>query len=288
MARYKVDITGINTNELKVLNSSEMTKLFTRYQNGDLQAKEELINGNLKLVLSILRSFNKGNYNMDDLFQVGVIGLIKAIDNFDLSYNLKLSTYAVPLILGEIKRYIRDNNSIRISRSIKDLAYNILRFKESYFNKHGHEPTSKEIADSLDVEEYKIAQALDSLKEPMSIFEPIYNDGGDTIYLMDQIADKKDLNSDKDALISLRKGLNKIKEREREILIERYIIGKTQMEIAESLNISQAQVSRIEKNAIKSMKRMMKWLSTKELIVVKICEVWYSWYREYDGYIWYV
>ena len=278
MARYKVDITGINTNELKVLNSSEMIKLFERYQAGDKQAKEELINGNLKLVLSILRSFNKGNYNMDDLFQVGVIGLIKAIDNFDLSYNLKLSTYAVPLILGEIKRYIRDNNSIRISRSIKDLAYNILRFKEAYFNKYGKEATNEEIAKELDVEEYKIAQALDSLKEPMSIFEPIYNDGGDTIYLMDQIADKKDLNSDKDMLISLRRGLNKIKEREREILIERYIIGglnkikerereilveryiigKTQMEIAEALNISQAQVSRIEKNAILSLKRMIK------------------------------
>ena len=195
---------------------------------------------------------------MDDLFQVGVIGLIKAIDNFDLSYNLKLSTYAVPLILGEIKRYIRDNNSIRISRSIKDLAYNILRYKESYFNVHGKDPTNEEIAEYLGVEEYKIAQALDSLKEPMSIFEPIYNDGGDTIYLMDQIADKKDLNSDKDMLISLRRGLNKIKEREREILIERYIIGKTQMEIAASLNISQAQVSRIEKNAILSLKRMIK------------------------------
>ena len=252
MARYKVDITGINTNELKVLNGSEMINLFERYQKGDLEAKEELINGNLKLVLSILRSFNKGNYNMDDLFQVGVIGLIKAIDNFDLSYNLKLSTYAVPLILGEIKRYIRDNSSIRISRSIKDLAYSILKYKEEYFNLYGKDPTNEEIAKILNVEEYKIAQALDSLKEP------IYNDGGDTIYLMDQIADKKDLNSDKDMLISLRRGLNKIKEREREILVERYIVGKTQMEIADALNISQAQVSRIEKNAIMSLKRMIK------------------------------
>lgn len=258
MARYKVDITGINTNELKVLTSTQMTKLFERYQNGDLSAKEDLINGNLKLVLSILRSFNKGNYNMDDLFQVGVIGLIKAIDNFDLSYNLKLSTYAVPLILGEIKRYIRDNTSIRVSRSIKDLAYQIISYKEEYFNEHGIEPTNKMLADALNVEEYKISYALDSLKEPMSIFEPIYNDGGDTIYLMDQIADTKDLNSDKDMLISLRRALNKIKEREREVLISRYIVGKTQMEIAESLNISQAQVSRIEKNAIMSLKRMIK------------------------------
>lgn len=258
MARYKVDITGINTNDLIVLNSSDTTKLFERYRAGDKSAKEELINGNLKLVLSILRSFNKGNYNMDDLFQVGVIGLIKAIDNFDLSYNLKLSTYAVPLILGEIKRFIRDNTSVRVSRSIKDLAYQIINYKENYFNQKGVEPTNEEIAHDLDIPEYKISYALDALKEPMSIFEPIYNDGGDTIYLQDQIADKKDLNSDKDLLISLNKGLNQIKAREREVLVARYIVGKTQMEIAESLNISQAQVSRIEKNAIASLKKMIK------------------------------
>ncbi len=258
MARYKVDITGINTNELKVLTGDETIKLFERYRRGDEKAKEELVNGNLKLVLSILRSFNKGNYNMDDLFQVGVIGLIKAIDNFDLSYNLKLSTYAVPLILGEVKRYIRDNTSVRVSRSIKDLAYSIIGFKEEYFNKNGVEPSNEEVAKALDIEEYKISYALDALKEPMSIFEPIYNDGGDTIYLQDQIADKKDLNSDKDMLISLRRGLNQIKTREREVLVERYIVGKTQMEIAEALNISQAQVSRIEKNAILSLKRIIK------------------------------
>ncbi len=258
MARYKVDITGINTNDLIVLNSSDTTKLFERYRAGDKSAKEELINGNLKLVLSILRSFNKGNYNMDDLFQVGVIGLIKAIDNFDLSYNLKLSTYAVPLILGEIKRFIRDNTSVRVSRSIKDLAYQIINYKENYFNQKGVEPTNEEITHDLDIPEYKISYALDALKEPMSIFEPIYNDGGDTIYLQDQIADKKDLNSDKDLLISLNKGLNQIKAREREVLVARYIVGKTQMEIAESLNISQAQVSRIEKNAIASLKKMIK------------------------------
>ena len=231
MARYKVDITGINTNELKVLTSKEMAELFRRYREGDMAAKEELINGNLKLVLSILRSFNKGNYNMDDLFQVGVIGLIKAIDNFDLSYNLKLSTYAVPLILGEIKRYIRDNTSLRVSRSIKDLAYQIINFKENYFNTYGVEASNELIAKELGTTEYKIASALDALKEPMSIYEPIYNDGGDTIYLMDQLADKKDLNNDKDMLISLRRSLNKIKPRERDILMERYIIGKTQMEM---------------------------------------------------------
>ncbi len=258
MAKYKVDITGINTNELTVLSSKETIELFQKYQKGDMQAKEALINGNLKLVLSILRKFNKGKFNMDDLFQVGVIGLIKAIENFDLSYNLKLSTYAVPLILGEIKRYIRDNTSLRVSRSIKDLAYAIINYKEAYFNKYGQDPTNELIAQDLNIPEYKIAIALDALKEPMSIYEPIYNDGGDTIYLMDQLADKKDLNSDKDLLISLNRALSKIKKREKDILMARYIVGKTQMEIAKSLNISQAQVSRIEKNAILSLKRMIK------------------------------
>jgi RNA polymerase sporulation-specific sigma factor len=258
MGKYKVDITNLNTSDIKVLTSSETRELFVKYQNGDLSAKEELINGNLKLVLCVLKRFNKEKYNLDDLFQVGVIGLIKAIDNFDLSYNLKLSTYACTLILGEIKRYIRDNNSLRVSRSIKDLAYQILKYKDEYVKSKGCEPTTKEIADYLNIEEYQIPFALDSLKEPMSIFEPIYNDGGDTIYLLDQIADKKESNQDKDMLISLRRALKKIKERERNILIERFIIGKTQMEIAESLGISQAQVSRIEKSAIDNVRRLIK------------------------------
>ena len=258
MSKYKVDITGINTSDIKVLKQSEMNELFKKYQSGDESAKEELINGNLKLVLSILKRFNKEKYYMDDLFQVGVIGLIKAIDNFDLSYDLKLSTYACPLIIGEIKRYIRDNTSIRVSRSIKDQAYQIIKFKEEYLKTHGTEPTNKEIASELEIEEYQINFALDALKEPMSIFEPIYNDGGDTIYLLDQIADKKESNQDKDMLISLRRAIHKIKERERNVLISRFIIGKTQMEIAESLGISQAQVSRIEKNAINNLKRLIK------------------------------
>lgn len=258
MSKYKVDITGINTSNIKVLKSDEMIELFKRYQEGDESAKEELVNGNLKLVLSILKRFNNDKYNLDDLFQVGVIGLIKAIDNFDLSYNLKLSTYACPLIIGEIKRYIRDNNSLRVSRSIKEMAYAIIKYKEEYLKNNGVEPTNAEIAKALNIEEYQIPYALDSLKEPMSIFEPIYNDGGDTIYLLDQIADKKESNQDKDMLISLRRAINKIKERERNILIERFIIGKTQMEIAEALNISQAQVSRIEKNAINNVKKLIK------------------------------
>jgi len=258
MARYKVDITGINTNDIKVLSNEEMKGLFIAYQkNGDLMAKDQLVEGNLKLVLSILKRFNNQKYNLDDLFQVGVIGLIKAIDNFNLDYGLCLSTYACPLILGEVKRYIRDNTSVRVSRSIKDTAYEILRFKEEFVHKNGIEPTNTEIAEGIGIEEYKIPYALDSLKDPVSIYEPIYNDGGDTIFVLDQLADKKEYNTDKDNLISVNKALQSLKARERNILIERFIIGKTQMEIAESLNISQAQVSRLEKNAINTVKRMI-------------------------------
>lgn len=258
MAKYKVDITGINTSEIEVLSNEEMTKLFVEYQNGNLDAKERLINGNLKLVLSILRSFNKGNVNLDDLFQVGVIGLIKAIDNFDLSYGLKLSTYAVPLIIGEIKRYIRDNTAVRVSRSTKDLAYQIIRFKEKYISDYGVEPPALVISKELGIDEYLIGYAMDAMKDPASIFEPIYNDGGDTIYLFDQLADTKDKNSDKDMIISLRRALLKIKEREKDILLQRFMIGKTQMEIADEMGISQAQVSRLEKSAIINVRRLIK------------------------------
>ena len=260
MAKYKVDISGINTNNLQVLKSKEQIELFKQLKlNNDQNAKEKLIMGNLKLVLSVLKNYNNHNVNLDDLFQIGVIGLIKAIDNFDLSYNLKLSTYAIPLIKGEIRRYLRDNhNSVRISRTIKDLAYQILKYKESFMQKTLREPTTKEISENLHISEYQIAQALDSLKEPVSIFEPIYNDGGDTIYLMDQIADTKERQNDKDIYLTLKKALNKLKQREREILIERYIVGKTQMELATAYKISQAQISRIEKSAILNMKRMMK------------------------------
>lgn len=258
MANYKVEITGINTSNLKVLTNEEQKELFIKFQNGDKQAKDKIVEGNLRLVLSILKRYNNQKYNMDDLFQIGCVGLVKAIDNFDMNYNVMFSTYAVPLILGEIKRYVRDNSAIRVSRSLKDLAYQILRFKEEYIALYGKEPTNKEIATSLNIKEYEIASALDSLREPMSIFEPIYNDGGDTIYLLDQIADKKENTKDKDMLISLNKALKQIKERERNILLQRYIIGKTQMEIAKDLDISQAQVSRIEKNAINNVKRLIK------------------------------
>lgn len=258
MAKYKVDITGINTSEIEVLSNEEMTNLFVQYRNGNLDAKERLINGNLKLVLSILRNFNKGNVNLDDLFQVGVIGLIKAIDNFDLSYGLKLSTYAVPLIVGEIKRYIRDNTAVRVSRSTKDLAYQIIKFKEKYISDYGVEPPASVISKELGIDEYLIGYAMDAMKDPASIFEPIYNDGGDTIYLFDQLADTKDKNSDKDMIISLRKALLKIKEREKDILLQRFMIGKTQMEIADEMGISQAQVSRLEKSAIINVRKLIK------------------------------
>lgn len=258
LSRYKVDITGINTSDIKVLTNEETKELFIKYHNGDKDAKEQLVNGNLKLVLSILKNFNHHGLNLDDLFQVGVIGLIKAIDNFDLSYNLKLSTYAVPLIVGEIKRYIRDNTLVRISRSVKDLAYQIIKFKDDYLMVNGIEPKNSLIAAHFKIDEYMLSYVLDALKDPSSLFEPIYNDGGDTIYLFDQIADQKDKSTNKDLIISLRKALLGIKKREKDILIARYIIGKTQTELSGELNISQAQVSRIEKAAIKNVRRLMK------------------------------
>ena len=258
MSNYKVDITGINTSKLKSLSHKENVALFKALHEGDKSAKEKLINGNLKLVLSVLRNFNHKGVNMDDLFQVGVIGLIKAIDNFDLSFNLKLSTYGVPLIMGEVKKFLRDGSMVRVSRSVKDLAYQILRFKEDYMNRMGKDPSNTEIATALGISEYEIGYALDSLKEPMSIFEPIYNDGGDTIYLEDQIADVKEQNKDKDMLISMHKALKMISARERNILLDRFVIGKTQSEIAKELDISQAQVSRIEKSAMEKIRKMIK------------------------------
>jgi RNA polymerase sporulation-specific sigma factor len=258
LSKYKVDITGINTNELKVLKNNEMIVLFKKMQDGDKQAKEDLINGNLKLVLSIIKKYNNGKYDMNDLFQIGCIGLIKAVDNFDTSVGVMFSTYAVPLILGEVKRFIRDSNVVIITRSVRDNSYKILQFKDEYLLKYGKEPTNDEICKALELTPYDLANAMDSLKEPVSIFEPIFNDGGDTIYLLDQLADTKNANMDRDMLISLRRALLKIKDRERSILTDRYIVGKTQTEIAEELGVSQAQVSRIEKNAINNVKRLIK------------------------------
>ena len=256
MSRHKVELTGVNTANIKVLTSEETLELFRKMKEGEPLAREDIINGNLKLVLSILKKFSGKVDNMDDLFQVGCLGLVKAIDNFDTSYDVKLSTYACPMIEGEIKRYLRDNNSIRISRSIKDLAYKTLKLKEE-LSIEGKEPSNKEVADILGVTEYEVSNALDSLREPVSMYEPIYNDGGDTIYLYDQIANKEE-EYGLDSRLALDKAMKNLKDREINILKERFIIGKTQMEIAEELGISQAQISRIEKNAINSIKKYVK------------------------------
>ena len=241
MSKYKVDICGVNTSSIKVLSNEENYQLFEKMHQGDPFAREDLINGNLKLVLSALKKFNNKVDNLDDLFQVGTLGLVKAIDNFDMSYGVTLSTYAYPLIEGEIKRYIRDNISLRISRSVKDLAHKISRLKEELTTTEGTPPKDKEIADILGVSEYDIANALNSLKEPVSMYEPIYNDGGDTIYLCDQLAIKEDV-YDKDLKLALEKAMEKLKKRELQILKDRFLIGKTQMEIADELGISQAQI----------------------------------------------
>ena len=255
MSKNKVEISNLNTSNIKVLSNDEMIELFKKYQNGDLKAKEELINGNLKLVLSILKKYNNRCDNMDDLFQVGCIGLIKAIDNFDLSFDVKFSTYAVPLIIGECKRTLRDNNSLRVARSIKDNAYKIMKIKDDIIKKEGKEPSIEELKKISGLDEYEISLALDSTKEPMSMFEPIYNDGGDTIYLEDQIGSIE--NYTKEDYISLKEALKKIKEKERYILVQRYIIGKTQSELANELAISQAQISRLEKSGIDNIKKLI-------------------------------
>lgn len=257
IAKYKVDIVGINTNELKVLKNSETVELFKKYQKGDIEAKDQIVNGNLKLVLSIIKHYNSGKHDLNDLFQIGTVGLIKAVANFSLEYNVRFSTYAVPLILGEVKRFIRESTVVRISRSIKDTAYQILKYKEEYFSKNGTEPSNKQICHELNITEYDLSLALESLIEPASISEPIYNDGGDTIYLEDQLTNEKDI-IDRNDTISLNSALNKISQRGRNVLYARYIYGKTQLEIAEDLGVSQAQVSRIEKNAINEMKRILK------------------------------
>ncbi len=255
MSKHKVDITGVNTNDLKILTTKETEELFKKMQSGDTNAREEIISGNLKLVLSIVQRFNNKNENLDDLFQVGCMGLVKAIDNFDLSYSVKLSTYAVPMILGEIKRYLRDNNSLRVSRSIKDLAYSILKYKEELENKLERTVSIDEIANNLEISIYDIALALDATKQPVSIFEPIYNDGGDTIYLYDQISmPEKDL----DINLAVDEAIDNLEERERYIVEERYVTGKTQTELAEELGISQAQVSRLEKSAINTLKKVLR------------------------------
>ena len=255
MAKNKVEITGINTSTLKTLKNSEMTKLFEELHNGNKLAKKKLIEYNLRLVLSILQKYQNRCDNLDDLFQIGVVGLIKAVDNFDLSFGVKFSTYAVFMIEGEIKRYIRDNNQIRVSRTIKELSYKIVNYKEDYLKNNYVYPTNEQICKHFNITPYDLNIALTSLTEPTSIFEPSYNDGSDTILLLDQLEDKNI--SDLNDLIALKEALSKIKDRERMIIIKRYLNGLSQSEIAQELNISQAQVSRLENSAINSIKRLI-------------------------------
>ena len=253
----KVEICGVNTSKLPVLSNETMRKLFVAMQSGDKSARERLINGNLRLVLSVIQRFTNRGENVDDLFQVGCIGLMKATDNFDLSQNVKFSTYAVPMIIGEIRRYLRDNNPIRVSRSLRDIAYKALQVRDQLVNKHSREPSVTEIADELRLPREEIVFALDAIQEPISLFEPIYHDGGDPIFVMDQIGDDKNHDLLWMEGISVREALHKLSEREKKIITLRFFEGKTQMEVAEEIGISQAQVSRLEKGALMHLKKHM-------------------------------
>ncbi|MBQ3509429.1 MAG: RNA polymerase sporulation sigma factor SigG [Peptococcaceae bacterium] len=251
----KVEICGVDTSKLPVLKNDKMTALFRQYQAGDEQAREELIHSNLRLVLSVLQRFANRNENPDDLFQVGCIGLMKAIDNFDLSQNVKFSTYAVPMIIGEIRRYIRDNNPIRVSRSLRDIAYKALQMREQLTAQYGREPSIEQIAKSLELTSEEVTAALDAIQDPVSLYDPIYNDGGDPIYIMDQICDTKNTDFHWLENIAIKQALNKLTPREQMIIDLRFFQGKTQMEVADEISISQAQVSRLEKGALQTMRK---------------------------------
>lgn len=253
MYKTKVIICDVDTAKLPILSDKEKEVLLSEAKNGDKSAREKLINGNLRLVLSVIQRFTGRGENLDDLFQIGCIGLMKAVDNFDASHQVKFSTYAVPMIIGEIRRYLRDNNSLRVSRSIKDTAYKAMQVKEKLTSKLDREPTVKEIAAELDIPEADIVVALESVVEPLSLYEPVFSDGGDTIYVLDQIGDKND---DKNWLeeISFKQAVKDLSEREKKILYKRFMEGKTQIEVSNEIGISQAQVSRLEKFAIKKLK----------------------------------
>ena len=251
----KVEICGVNTAKLPVISASKMRNMFERLQSGELPLREELIHGNLRLVLSVIQRFNNRGEYVDDLFQVGCIGLIKAIDNFDLSQNVKFSTYAVPMIIGEIRRYLRDNNPIRVSRSMRDVAYKALQVRDSLVAKFAREPSIHEIAAELQVPREEIIFALDAIQEPISLFEPIYHDGGDPIYVMDQISDDKHIDMSWLESVAIKEALRKLNDREKHILTLRFFEGKTQMEVADEIGISQAQVSRLEKAALTHMRK---------------------------------
>jgi RNA polymerase sporulation-specific sigma factor len=256
MVLNKVEICGVNTSTLKVLSNEEMKSLLIRIQSGDEPARETFIKGNLRLVLSVIQRFSNRKENVDDLFQVGCIGLIKAIDNFDLSQNVKFSTYAVPMIIGEIRRYLRDNNPIRISRSQRDLAYKALTARTQLIEQNSKEPTVEEIAARMELPVQDVVFALESIQDPISLFEPVYNTGGDTmIYVMDQISDTRIDDGNWLENIALGEAMERLSDREKNILYLRFFRGRTQMEVAEEIGISQAQVSRIEKTALGNMRK---------------------------------
>ena len=257
MALNKVEICGVNTSKLPVLTAEEKAELFRRIKSGDEQARELYIKGNLRLVLSVIRRFQNSSENADDLFQIGCIGLIKAIDNFDTTLQVKFSTYAVPMIIGEIRRYLRDN-SIRVSRSLRDIAYKAIYTRENYMKQHLKEPTVTEIAQEIGIEKEMIVYALDAIQNPVSLFEPVYTEGGDTLYVMDQISDKKNKEERWIENLALREAMQRLNSREKHIIELRFYEGKTQMEVAQEIGISQAQVSRLEKNALKSMRNYLR------------------------------
>lgn len=258
MLNNKVEICGVNTSKLPLLSRKEKEELFIKIKAGDEEARTIFINGNLRLVLSVIQRFYGRGETADDLFQVGCVGLIKAIDNFDLSQNVQFSTYAVPMIIGEVKRYLRDNNSIRVSRSVRDLAYKAIQFKEKYTKEHGKEPKIEEIAKELGVEKEDIAFSMDAIQDPVSLQEPIYNDGAENIYMIDQIKDTKNTDELWAENMTIAGALDKLNEKERMIVNKRFFDGRTQMEVAEEIGISQAQVSRLEKSAIQHIKRFYK------------------------------
>ena len=258
MALNKVEICGVNTSKLPVLTNAEKEMLFERIKKGDTEARDLYIKGNLRLVLSIIKRFSASNENADDLFQIGCIGLMKAIDNFDTTLNVRFSTYAVPMIIGEIRRYLRDNNSIRVSRSLRDTAYKAIHAKEYYMKQYLREPTVQEIASEIGINKEDIVYALDAIQSPVSLYEPVYTEGGDTLYVMDQISDKKNKEEHWIEDISLKEAMNRLETRERNIIEMRFYEGKTQMEVAQEIGISQAQVSRLEKHALKSMKNYLR------------------------------
>jgi len=254
----RVEICGVNTSKLPILSNEEKNDLLKKIKNGDNEAREKFINGNLRLVLSVVGRFSSRGENPDDLFQIGCVGLIKAIDNFDISLNVQFSTYAVPMIIGEIRRYLRDNNMVRVSRSVRDLAYKILQVKERKIKETGKEPTINEIAKELEIEKEEISFCLDAIQDPVSLQEPVYNDGADSVYIMDQVKDTKNTDELWAENITMMEAMKKLNSKEKMIIGKRFFDGRTQMEVAEEIGISQAQVSRLEKNAIEHMKRMWK------------------------------